>query len=68
MLRRDKSDRCCVHHAVCVLGLVVVLFLSGLTGCGGDDDETRPTGLPLACQSRQTRPVVAALPSPAAPS
>ena len=60
MLRRDKSDRCCVHHTVCVLGLVVVLFLAGLTGCGGDDDDDEAdrvtTGVPVAtdpaCGSR----------------
>jgi hypothetical protein len=42
-----------------LLGLVVVLFLSGLTGCGGDDDDEAdrvPTGGPVAtdpaCGSR----------------
>jgi Domain of unknown function (DUF4394) len=37
MLRRDKHDRYCVRYVVCALGLVVVL-LSGLAGCGDDDD------------------------------
>ena len=38
MLRRGKSDRCCVCHVVRSLGLVVVLLLSVLAGCGDDDD------------------------------
>jgi hypothetical protein len=38
MLRRDKSDRCCIRHVVCTLGLAFVL-LSGIAGCGDDDDD-----------------------------
>ena len=48
MLRRDKSDRCCVRPVVCALGLVVVLLLSGLAGCGGDDDDDEADQVTLA--------------------
>lgn len=44
MFRRDKSDQCCVRHVVRSFGLVLVLLLAGLTGCGGDDDDAADAG------------------------
>ncbi len=60
MLRRNKSDRCCVCHVVRSLGLVVVLLLAGLAGCGGDDDDdaankattSEPAATDAACGNR----------------
>jgi Domain of unknown function (DUF4394) len=54
MLYRGKSDRCYVHHVVRSLRLVVVLLLSVLAGCGGDDDkaDTAATVADAVCGNR----------------
>jgi hypothetical protein len=53
MLRRSQSDRCCVRHVGRSLRLVVVLLLSVLAGCGGDDDaaDQATTGAPAAANA-----------------